>query len=473
MADIHHALLERLPEQPARAAALDAFEQSLTFASAHPTHLWRLTRPRNLQLVRLNVGLMYVLQVSPREFALTVVDSAESRAVGSELGLEVLQHFRSPEGLLAFKGSIEKLRAAYARLRALHEEAIRRAARFRTRVTRAGHDPALLDALGALGVRLPTARDEDVPASPGAPDTFWVVRGRDKDTAWAEDLELGAKSRWFTKRSTLGMSPGDGVIFWRLDPGQEVVGLGEVVHAEGADAEGMFHVWLRSLSGPLTHRLGVDTLRSTPGLEDAGFLKLGPTGTVLSLRASEAEAVYRLVAASEPQAAERIHWWPVNHRPELASEPDPLEAAFQALSSEDTRHEVERSIKVRQGQGPFRDALMQAYDGRCAVTGCTVERALAAAHIVPMRGAHSNDVRNGLLLRADIHLLFDTGLLWVEPEGLRVRIAPRLRTTEYVSLDGIALKVPRSPAHAPHPEALRRHLALVEESAEATHSDKP
>ena len=60
----------------------------------------------------------------------------------------------------------------------------------------------------------------------------------------------------------------------------------------------------------------------------------------------------------------------------------------------------------------FRDALIGAYAGRCAITGCSVLDILEAAHITPYLGPDTNHVTNGLLLRADLHTLFDTCLLY-------------------------------------------------------------
>ncbi len=58
---------------------------------------------------------------------------------------------------------------------------------------------------------------------------------------------------------------------------------------------------------------------------------------------------------------------------------------------------------------------MVRYEHRCVVTGCTVIAVLEAAHIRPYRRPEDNDVKNGLLLRADIHTLFDLNLLGIEP----------------------------------------------------------
>lgn len=67
--------------------------------------------------------------------------------------------------------------------------------------------------------------------------------------------------------------------------------------------------------------------------------------------------------------------------------------------------------KVRSGQARFKFALLDAYEARCAVTGSSVEAFLEAAHIIPFSESMDNSVNNGILLRCDIHTLFDRGLL--------------------------------------------------------------
>jgi len=84
-----------------------------------------------------------------------------------------------------------------------------------------------------------------------------------------------------------------------------------------------------------------------------------------------------------------------------------------ATDIEDGRKRIERLVTLRQGQPAFRQALMEAYERRCAITGCTIDDVLEAAHISPYLGEHTNHVTNGLLLRADMHTLFDRGLIKV------------------------------------------------------------
>lgn len=120
----------------------------------------------------------------------------------------------------------------------------------------------------------------------------------------------------------------------------------------------------------------------------------------------------------------------------------------------DQRQVVERQIRQRRGQQQFRDALRKRYGDRCAVTGCEVLALLEAAHINPYRGENDNHPENGLLLRADIHTLFDLDLLGIEPDRLRVELHPDLaKEKEYGHLAGNSIGSVRD--QRPSQEALR------------------
>ncbi len=73
----------------------------------------------------------------------------------------------------------------------------------------------------------------------------------------------------------------------------------------------------------------------------------------------------------------------------------------------DARKRTLVAIAQREGQPAFRQSLLQAYAGTCVISGCTITVLLEAAHIVPYRGPQTNTVGNGLLLRADLHKLFE------------------------------------------------------------------
>lgn len=109
----------------------------------------------------------------------------------------------------------------------------------------------------------------------------------------------------------------------------------------------------------------------------------------------------------------------------------------------------------RRGQPEFRRRLIAAYSGRCAISGCDAVEALEAAHLLPYRGPDTNAVENGLLLRADLHTLFDLGLIAIDPETMGVLLTPALVSTSYGDLAGKSLLVPSAPKLRPSMEALR------------------
>jgi hypothetical protein len=111
------------------------------------------------------------------------------------------------------------------------------------------------------------------------------------------------------------------------------------------------------------------------------------------------------------------------------------------LSSADERQKILRAIKVRRGQASFRRGLIKRYGSRCMVTGCGLEELLEAAHIAPYRNASHNELSNGLLLRADIHTLFDLYLMQIDPDTLTVTFDDAVRGSGYSPYHGKRLQV--------------------------------
>jgi hypothetical protein len=127
---------------------------------------------------------------------------------------------------------------------------------------------------------------------------------------------------------------------------------------------------------------------------------------------------------------------------------------FDPASLEDERERILTSIVRRRGQPLFRETLLNAYEGRCAITGCDAVAALEAAHILPYSGPKSNHASNGLLLRSDIHTLFDLNLIGITPHEASVTIARPLLSTCYRELDGKRLFLPRNADCHPNQQAL-------------------
>jgi hypothetical protein len=125
-------------------------------------------------------------------------------------------------------------------------------------------------------------------------------------------------------------------------------------------------------------------------------------------------------------------------------------------SDHDARVYAMRAVHLRRGQPLFRARLLDAYNSRCAITGCSAVQVLEAAHVLPYRGEHTHRVDNGLLLRADLHTLFDCQLLWITAEHT-VALAPALLATGYAELAGKSLTLPGSKADHPNQVHLAEH----------------
>jgi len=131
------------------------------------------------------------------------------------------------------------------------------------------------------------------------------------------------------------------------------------------------------------------------------------------------------------------------------------------FSLEDIKDERKRSTiscVIRPEQRKFRESLLKAYNKRCAITNCDVEEALEAAHIYPYnRGIQFNRASNGLLLRVDIHELFERYLLGIDPRTKKILIAPNL-VNSYGKLAGKRIYIPENPALRPSKKALEWHF---------------
>lgn len=148
---------------------------------------------------------------------------------------------------------------------------------------------------------------------------------------------------------------------------------------------------------------------------------------------------------------------------EAAEETVDEEGAFAPEDKEDARDRTLTAIVRRRGQPEFRRALIKAYEGKCALTGCDFEGALEAAHITPYMGVHTNHITNGLLLRADIHTLFDLRHIAVDTTTMKVRLADVLKGTKYWTLNGKPLSLPKNEKWHPSVLALdnqRREAGL-------------
>ncbi|MDH4120508.1 MAG: HNH endonuclease [Deltaproteobacteria bacterium] len=133
--------------------------------------------------------------------------------------------------------------------------------------------------------------------------------------------------------------------------------------------------------------------------------------------------------------------------------------AFNPQSLEDARNWIESQVAIRQGATEFRKRLLEAYDRKCLITDYEVEEALQAAHICPYRGPSFNALENGLLLRADVHTLFDRHLFSIDPKTFTVILTPKLKGTSYeAQLSGKKIKPSKNMDLETFKFALQIHL---------------
>lgn len=130
---------------------------------------------------------------------------------------------------------------------------------------------------------------------------------------------------------------------------------------------------------------------------------------------------------------------------------------FDPTDLTDAREKISRQIAARRGQKKFRKKLLDTYNYQCQITESKVEEILEAAYILPYRGDQTNHIQNGLLLRSDIHLLFDLGLLTVDANSYKVKIHPSLNESHYFEYNNKDLILPARVNDYPNREALRHH----------------
>jgi len=141
---------------------------------------------------------------------------------------------------------------------------------------------------------------------------------------------------------------------------------------------------------------------------------------------------------------------------------DLRDAATPADVTDVARYGADYLTRGRLGQGTFRVLVTDAYARRCAVTGEKTLPVLEAAHIKAFASLGPNRVNNGVLLRSDLHKLFDLGYVTVTPE-LRLEVSARLREDwengrDYYAHHGKPLRVrPADSASWPAKEYLEWH----------------
>lgn len=249
------------------------------------------------------------------------------------------------------------------------------------------------------------------------------------DPATEDHWEYARRNGFWDMPKRFSLEYGDTVLFWRGGTPGRVLGQARVAGSIEALGPSTPHAWSPTdrRRGKYKHRVALADFVRLPRVEvtyrEFGFSGQNPVFEVSTEAARELVRRVGLRVSVADLAFDQLV--------------DAIEAGAQEPSGydEDHRVRVPASVVLRRGASKFRDLMLRAYDAKCAVTGTSIPGLLEAAHISPYKGDHTDRVDNGLLLRADIHTLFDLHLLTVLPD-LTVRVAPDALTEPYASYDG-------------------------------------
>lgn len=100
-------------------------------------------------------------------------------------------------------------------------------------------------------------------------------------------------------------------------------------------------------------------------------------------------------------------------------------------AKDDELQKIQVWINQRKNQNKFKLSLLKKYNSQCLISKIKIPELIEAAHIFPHSKSGQNNIANGILLRSDLHTLFDCGLLSINPENFKVIIDKSLQKTEY------------------------------------------
>ncbi|HVU17758.1 MAG TPA: HNH endonuclease [Candidatus Didemnitutus sp.] len=250
---------------------------------------------------------------------------------------------------------------------------------------------------------------------------------------------------WMVSRHEDEMAVGQRVLLWRSGPNGGIYGSGKLVSLPyGSKDDRRIDVTFDPL---LERPLLKDELKRHPILKNLSILR-SARGTNFAVEPNEWVALQALMGRRQSEGQREV-------AVEQAASSD-----FNPKGVRDARQRTLASIVRRQGQPKFRKALLRIYGGRCVISGCDAEPALEAAHICSYMGSRTNNPTNGLLLRSDLHTLFDLYLLTIEPYRKQVVVAESLRGTEYFKLQGKRLQFSKG---NPGIAALQHHYCEFQE----------
>jgi hypothetical protein len=405
-----------LPDPTARQASLQLLADSIVQAHQAAPGSWALTLSR--RYLRLDVGRIEAVTITRENLHLVLYRRGGKTVYSSVSGSTIVD--------LPSSEVVERSGGYLGAHRKLVAEA---AATLSTSTWAASHSPEALDFVArATGRTLPRPRYQ----APGASSTERAILA---DRPLAE-VEADVRIIWPDTPSI------DVIPFSLLAGDSPTAGVHHVVREpDGSESEAKCRITVRGLVVELNYE-------PFPEFNLPRDMHLG---------------VARLTFKdSDRTDLCRVEWKGINSRTfktyssgtgEYGLPPSP---PYQPTDQKGQK--AERLIVERPEQAKFRRNLKIAYRQTCCMSGCPVSEALEAAHIDPYCNERSNNLKNGLLLRRDLHALFDAHLISINPNTGRIHVAAGARIgTEYKALHHRTIDPPSDSSHAPDPGALERH----------------
>jgi hypothetical protein len=247
-------------------------------------------------------------------------------------------------------------------------------------------------------------------------------------------LKMGTSKleAWIATRYRNEMHSGDTVLFWQAGRLAGIYATGKLSNERHQvpylSGGGDWHVdvnYTQILRNPIFK----EELSKLPLLRNLSILNPPVRGTNFKVEQSDWKILQKLL--TKEKAAEPLS--------KMVLEKD--SEVFDPKNIEDARRRIKTSICERRGQSVFRQKLLRLFGGRCIITDCDVEDALEAAHIIPYKGDHTNHPSNGLLLRADIHTLFDLRSIAIDTKTMQILLLPSLKNSSYRKLAGKRIRL--------------------------------
>lgn len=267
----------------------------------------------------------------------------------------------------------------------------------------------------------------------------WIFQGNpdhfDIDTYLSRTSEIS----WSVRQKSLApdMAVGDEIFLWRAAGIKKaisgIIAYGFITNSpsEMPDDQASQGLW-RNGSGPgvaLRVRISLRVKMGANEVVRREWLKDDPVVSGLRILKMSSETNYQISSDEADRLREFMSRY-LGKADDKGRHPKAYKD-FGEAPNDDPNELQMFAAKVRKGQPKFRNKLLRIYGGQCAISGHGPDLVLEAVHIIPHAHSGINKRENGILLRADLHYLFDAGQLKIDPSTMRVVVNVSLKDTPY------------------------------------------